>query len=151
MLAGTSELLHPGLRVWFVPPPQDLRESAIEAVRQGPKGPLLTLAGIDGVDAASTLRGRTLIASRHDLSDVLEDSPEDIVGIEVWDEEHGLLGTIEDIIETGANDVWVVQGEVFGEVLIPVIESVVLEIDHESARARVRLLEGLLPEGGERA
>jgi 16S rRNA processing protein RimM len=49
-----------------------------------------------------------------------------------------------DVIETGANDVWVVQGTRFGEVLLPVTDEVVLDVDDASGTAHVRLLPGLI-------
>jgi 16S rRNA processing protein RimM len=68
----------------------------------------------------------------------------------VNDAAHGDLGMIEDLIVTGANDVWVVSGP-YGEVLIPVIDDVVLAVDHDAGSISVRLLPGLLPEEGENA
>ena len=62
------------------------------------------------------------------------------------DEERGELGVIDEIIVTGANDVWVVRGGPLGEVLIPVIDDCVLEVDTETRTARVRLLPGLIEE-----
>ncbi len=50
------------------------------------------------------------------------------------------------ILETGANDVYVVKGDDGSEVLIPAIESVVQDIDLEGNQVRVQLLPGLLPE-----
>jgi len=64
----------------------------------------------------------------------------------VIDDERGLIGTVDDVIITGANDVWIVDGP-FGEVLIPVIEDVVHEIDEDAMTARVTLLPGLIEEG----
>ncbi len=74
-----------------------------------------------------------------------EDEP-DPVGLAVIDEERGDLGCVEDVIVTGANDVWVIRGERYGEVLVPVIDDVVLGVDEEMRTARVRLLPGLLEE-----
>jgi len=49
------------------------------------------------------------------------------------------------MIETGANDVYIVQGEAYGEILIPAIQGVILDIDPESGIMRVQLPAGLLP------
>ena len=59
----------------------------------------------------------------------------------VVDEARGVLGEIVEVIVTGANDVWVVDGP-FGEVLLPVIDDVVLDVDEEARTAQVRLLAG---------
>lgn len=136
-----------GVRVWFVPPPGLVRTSVIAGVRPGPKGPLVKLDGIVGPDAAAALRGTTLMAAAADVPADLVPEPEaDLVGMRVVDEERGDLGVIEEVIVTGANDVWVVRGGGFGEVLIPVIEQCVIDVDWDAMAARVRLLPGLIEE-----
>jgi 16S rRNA processing protein RimM len=130
-----------GLEVWFVPPPVTLRTARIESVRPGPKGPLFTLSGVGRIDDADLLRGCTLLVRAADVPDF---EPEwDPTGMRVVDEERGELGEIVDVIVTGANDVWVVEGEL-GQVLIPAIESVVIDTDDETGIVRVRLLPGLV-------
>jgi 16S rRNA processing protein RimM len=59
-----------------------------------------------------------------------------------------MLGRVVDIIETGANDVYVVRGESYGEILIPAIENVILNISVETGVMTVRLPAGLLPDRG---
>jgi 16S rRNA processing protein RimM len=67
------------------------------------------------------------------------------VGCAVEDEERGSLGTIREVIATGANDVWVVRGD-GDEVLLPVIDDVVVDVDAATRVIRVRLLPGLMEE-----
>lgn len=149
-VAGASSALAEGLRVWFVPPsPGVPREARISTVRQGPKGPLVSFDAISGIDAASTLVGRELLARHEDLPDeIAEELDDDVIGYRVTDPQRGFLGEIVETIVTGANDVWVVEGP-FGEVLIPVIEDVVVDIDDETESVTVALLEGLLPGEGD--
>jgi 16S rRNA processing protein RimM len=66
-----------------------------------------------------------------------------IVGLDVWTAEGEYLGRISEVLFTGANDVYVVQGEK-GEILIPAIEDVVLEVDLDGGRLTVELMEGLI-------
>ncbi|MEA3349675.1 MAG: ribosome maturation factor RimM [Chloroflexota bacterium] len=69
-----------------------------------------------------------------------------LVGLRVIrDDDDVLLGTIEEIIETGANEVLVVRTEDGGELLLPDIPSVVLHIDVQQGEMRVHLLPGLMP------
>ncbi|MBC7224398.1 MAG: 16S rRNA processing protein RimM [Anaerolineae bacterium] len=68
-----------------------------------------------------------------------------IVGLEAWTEEGQFLGEVTEVLETGANDVYVLQGGPYGEILVPALESVVLEIDLEEGRMLVRLPPGLRP------
>jgi 16S rRNA processing protein RimM len=136
-----------GVRVWFVPPPGIVRESVISGVRRGPKGPLVKLDGIDGPDAAAALRGTTILAAEADVpADMVPEPEDDPVGMRVVDETRGDIGFIEEVLVTGANDVWVVHGGPFGEVLIPVIEQCVVGLDWDAMTANVRLLPGLIEE-----
>jgi 16S rRNA processing protein RimM len=146
-------VLPEGLDVWFVPPPSGVRNGQIEDVRRGPKGPLVKVSGIDDITTAQKLVGSQMIAKAEDLPAIWTDEPEEefeIEGIVVTDVVHGLLGEVVEVIETGANEVWVVHGPL-GEVLLPVIDQVVLEVDEDARTATVRLLEGLLPGEGETA
>ncbi len=68
-----------------------------------------------------------------------------LIGLAVYLEEGELLGHISDVIETGANDVYIVESPQYGEVLIPAIEQTILDIDFDTGVMRVRLLDGLLP------
>lgn len=146
-LGDELDLLPRGLEVWFVPPPDRPRSGRLEHVRPGPKGPLITVTGVNAPEKARQLAGTYLLARRTDLpSDWLPEEPLDLNGYQVLDVERGLIGTVEDTIVTGANDVWVVRGEGFGEVLIPVIDDVVRNVDESHRRIEVTLLPGLLDE-----
>jgi 16S rRNA processing protein RimM len=130
-----------GLEVWFVPPPAVVRTGRITGVRPGPKGPLFAIDTVGDLATAETLRGCTVLARLKDLPEAEDEC--DFVGMTVLDGERGQIGEITDVIVTGANDVWVVEGP-FGEVLIPVIDQVVGEIDEESGTVHVSLLPGLI-------
>jgi 16S rRNA processing protein RimM len=132
-----------GLEVWFVPPAPGLRRARVTSVRPGPKGPLFSFAEVGDVAVADSLRGCTVLAEAARLPEA-EDRL-DPLGLTIVDAVRGLLGTVTDVIVTGANDVWVVEGPL-GEVLLPVIAEVVREIDDDSRTARVVLLPGLLEE-----
>jgi 16S rRNA processing protein RimM len=137
-----------GLEVWFVPPPAGVRCGQIENVRRGPKGPLIKVSGIDDIGTAQKLVGADIMVRSEDLPDAWFEPVEeadDPVGLSVTDVERGLLGEIVELIVTGANDVWVVDGP-YGEVLLPVIDDVVLELDWAARSVSVRLLPGLLPD-----
>lgn len=148
--SGASLAALEGLRVWFVPPSRDLRDAVLASVRPGPRGELLRFEGVDSIDAASALTGREIMVRAEELPAgwFVEDEAPGLEGFEVVDDTRGLLGPIEETLVTGANDVWVVHGPL-GEVLIPVIDDVVYEIDEDARRIRVRLLDGLIPGEGE--
>lgn len=133
-----------GLEVWLVPPPAAGRSTLIDSVRRGPKGPLVKLAGIDTIEHAATLRGLTITASAADLPSQVAEEPFDPVGMTVVDESRGEIGVISDVIVTGANDVWVVNGGPWGQVLVPVIDDVIINVDQVAHRVSVTLLDGLI-------
>lgn len=134
-----------GVEVHFVPPRATVRSATVLAVRQGPKGPLVRFAGVDDVETAASLRGATIVAAPEDVPET-PPGPEEDIGLVVSDEARGELGTVTDVIVTGANDVWVIDGGRFGQVLVPVIDDVVLAVDEEARTAKVRLLPGLIEE-----
>jgi 16S rRNA processing protein RimM len=135
-----------GIEVWIVPPPASARRGRVESVRPGPKGPLVKLSGFDDLDSSRAITGCDLLIQAIDLPAGWAEphAEEDLVGRAVEDEERGALGTIVEVILTGANDVWVVEGP-FGEILIPVIDDVVMGVDQDGGTIFVRLLDGLMP------
>jgi 16S rRNA processing protein RimM len=150
--ANLPFVLPVGLEVWFVPPPSGVRSGHIENVRRGPKGPLVKVSGVDEIGVAQKLVGAEIMVRTEDLPAGWDEPVEeeaDPVGLAVNDVERGSLGQVVEVIFTGANDVWVVEGP-YGEVLLPVIDQVVLEIDWEAETVQVRLLDGLLPDDAER-
>jgi 16S rRNA processing protein RimM len=137
--------LSEGLHLWFVPPPLGgARAGAVAQVRQTPKGQIVHVTGFETADASRVLVGKTISVRSADAPQGWDDEEPDLVGVLVVDEERGALGSIEEVIVTGANDVWVVRGERYGEVLVPVIDDVVLDFDEESDTVTVRLLPGLI-------
>ncbi len=67
----------------------------------------------------------------------------DLLGMEVYQEDGTFLGTLTEVLQTGANDVYAVQDSKGGELLIPAIRPCILEVDTEKNRMLVHLLEGL--------
>ena len=67
----------------------------------------------------------------------------DLIGMEVYLEDGEYFGTLMDVMETGANDVYVVHLEAGKEVLIPAIKDCIKEVDVENAKMVVHLLKGL--------
>lgn len=66
----------------------------------------------------------------------------EIIGLEVYEKEI-FLGTVKEILQPGANDVWVVQRKGKKDLLLPYIPSVVLNVDVKNGRVDVELMEGL--------
>ncbi|MBO4999120.1 MAG: 16S rRNA processing protein RimM [Lachnospira sp.] len=68
----------------------------------------------------------------------------DLIGITVYNEDDTVLGTLKDVIETGANDVYLVKMEDGRELMIPALKECILDVDIENGRMKVHLLKGLL-------
>ena len=105
---------------------------------------LIKFRGIETQEDAMHLLGVQLEVSLDEVPSLSPDSYYhfQILDMEVWTESGEFLGTVEDILSTGSNDVYVVnQGK--NEVLVPAIEGVVLEVDLEKGRITVDLPEGL--------
>lgn len=140
-----------GLKVWIVPPTENVHEVKIKRVAPRGDALLLTFEGIDSLNDSKNLNLKKILARRSDLSqaalaELEEDNegPRDIFDYEVIDIAHGSLGRITEIIETPANDVIVVEGR-FGEVLIAYHESVVRAIDDEQRQVEVEVLPNTIP------
>lgn len=69
---------------------------------------------------------------------------DEIIGCRVVNEDEEEIGVIEEILRPGANDVWVVKLPSRKDLLLPVIDDVVLDVDVKSKRVKIRLMEGLL-------
>ncbi|WP_134700351.1 ribosome maturation factor RimM [Ammoniphilus sp. YIM 78166] len=69
---------------------------------------------------------------------------DDIIGCEVWTDEGELLGSVKEIITTGANDVWVVKMQNGKDVLLPYIEDCILEVDVPNRKITAHVMEGLI-------
>ena len=72
----------------------------------------------------------------------------DLLGMEVLLERGERLGILKDVLSTGANDVYIVESEKYGEVLIPAIKQCIMGVDVVSGVMTVRLLPGLINENG---
>jgi 16S rRNA processing protein RimM len=103
------------------------------------------LNGITDANLAEPLKGKNVFADENDLPPPAENEfyYRDVIGCEVFLTDGVRIGVVEDIIATGANDVFVVRGE-GKEVLVPVIEDVVKEIDVEGKRVIIEAIPGLL-------
>ncbi|NLJ80618.1 MAG: 16S rRNA processing protein RimM [Firmicutes bacterium] len=111
---------------------------------------ILKLAGVDRIDEAEKLRGMLIKVG---LDEVMPLPPGrhyifELIGLECITTSGQNLGVISDVLQTGANDVYVVDPHpgvtALKEILIPVIDEVVLEISPAQGRVVVKLLDGLL-------
>jgi len=108
---------------------------------------LLKLEDVGDRDAAAALRGKEIQIRAEDAVALPKGQFfwHQVIGLQVEDATtHEPLGEVTDILETGANDVYVVRGG-RGEILVPAIKDVVKQIDPAAGRMLIQPLPGLLP------
>ena len=121
----------------------------VESWKARDRGVILKLRTVETRDQAEALRRMPVSIPLEEAVPLEEDEYYvfQIIGLDVFTDEGEHLGTVQDVIFTGSNEVYVVQGP-RGEVLIPAIADVVQEVDLERGRMRVVLMKGLLRESG---
>ena len=109
---------------------------------------IMKIKGVDSVEDAEKLRNKVLNMNRDDVA--LEDGAyfiQDLLGLAVVDDDSGeTLGQLDNVSETGANDVYHVKTPGGRVVLIPVIPDVVRDIDLEKGEIRIFKMKGLFDE-----
>jgi 16S rRNA processing protein RimM len=134
-------------RVWLGPDDHDPVPWTLEGHRLHHGRALLKLEGCDNRNAAESLRAYLVLVPLAEAIPLEEDEyyEHQIIGLVVWTASGERLGQIEEILYTGANEVYIVRSDKPGrrEILIPAIEEVVLEIDLEAGRMTIEPLEGM--------
>jgi 16S rRNA processing protein RimM len=125
----------------------DVREYHVQYMRKHQDYGLLKLAEIDDRDQADLLRALFVMVPIEKA--VPLDEGEfylyQVIGLSVQTTEGQIIGTIREVLETGANDVYVIDSPEYGEVLIPVTEDIVIKTDIPGQTVIIRLMDGLLP------
>ena len=115
-------------------------ELSIEQVK------FLKFKGYDNINDVETWRQRDLLITRDQAVELKEDEYfiTDLIGLTVVNEEEAVLGRVKDVLETGANDVYVVELTGGKELLLPAIKDCILNVDLEGGRMKVHVLDGLM-------
>ena len=115
------------------------------ALRQHGRAWSLTLDGVDSVSTAEKLRGLEIFVARAEAPPLPEGHffVQDVLGLRVRTTAGRDLGTVVEVLVTGANDVYVARGAA-GEVLIPAIRDVVLSIDPAAGEIVIEPMPGLI-------
>jgi 16S rRNA processing protein RimM len=121
----------------------------LTGARPHAKGILVKLKGVETPEDVVAFRNQWVYVKSTDMPALPKGKlyQHELFGFTVVDDDENRLGELVEIIETGANDVYVVRHESGKEILLPAIPSVILETDPARRLMRVHLLEGLIDDG----
>ncbi len=125
---------------------EEYKVMTVESVRSHAKGMLIKFKGIETPEDTAQFRNQWVYVKASEVPALPEGQiyQHELFGFKVVDENENPLGELVEIIETGANDVYVVRDESGKEILLPAIPSVILDLDPIRRLMRVHLLEGLI-------
>ena len=123
-----------------------LIEIEVEETKYSKNQVLLKLKGIDTIEEAEKYRGSYLKIARKDARKLPEGTYfiADLIGLPVYTEEGILLGNVDDIYNSGANDIYVVKASLGKQILLPATKEVIKQVDIENEKIVVHLLKGLV-------
>ena len=147
VITAYPERIVEGGRVYLGTDPQEANAAELRRVirvRRHQQYLIMELEGISDRDEADAFRDYYVMVALEDAVPLEEGEFYlfQVLGMEVYTDEDEHLGQVSDIIETGANDVYVVHGP-SGEILLPDIEECILKVDVPAGRMTVHLMEGL--------
>lgn len=121
-------------------------ELEIENVKFFKNMVILKFKGYDSINDIEKYKGKDLLITRDQAVELGPDENfiTDLIGLKVVTEEGQELGTLTDVIQTGANDVYEVEMPGGKKVLLPAIKECILDVDLETGMILVHILDGLL-------
>ena len=124
---------------------KELCELDIERVKYFKQYVILKFKDVDNINDIEPYKGKSLYVTREFAVPLKENEYyiADLIGMEVYLEDGKYFGTLKDVMETGANDVYVVHIESGKEVLIPAIKDCIKKVDVENGKMVIHLLKGL--------
>ena len=124
---------------------EEYKPMTLVSARPHAKGMLIKFKGVETPEDVGQFRNQWVYVKASDVPPLPEGQlyQHELFGFSVVDESDNLLGELVEILETGANDVYVVRDANGREILLPAIPSVILELDPARRLIRVHLLEGL--------
>jgi 16S rRNA processing protein RimM len=129
------------------PDSSNVTEYTLEHVRMHQQYALLKLKTITDRDQAERLRQLLVMVAIDDAVPLEEGELYlyQLIGLQVQMQDGTLLGNITDVLETGANDVYIIQSEKYGEILFPATDQTIISTDIETGIMIVNPPEGLIP------
>lgn len=118
----------------------------IEGVKFFKNMVILKFKGYDSINDIERYRQKDLLITREQAVSLKKDEYfiTDLIGLVVLDETGNTIGTLKDVLETGANDVYAVELPNGKELLLPAIKDCILEVNIPDGRMKVHVLDGLM-------
>ena len=125
---------------------RELRKLEIKNVKFFKNLVILKFKGVDNINDIEKYKGRDLWIPREEGQELEEDEYyiADLLGMSVVLEDGQEFGTLKDVMETGANDVYIIDSAEHGEVLLPAIKECILDVDLEKNVMTKHLMKGLI-------
>lgn len=125
---------------------RDFRRLDIQNVKFFKNLVIMKFKGIDNINDIEMYKQRELWVPREEAQELEEDEYYigDLIGMEVLLEDGSKFGELKDVMETGANDVYIVETKEGEEVLLPAIKDCILDVDVENNTMTVHLMKGLI-------
>ena len=107
---------------------------------------IVKFEGIDTLNDVEVYKGASLFVDRKNAVKLQKDEYfiADLIDLEVVDEQENKLGILVDVMQTGANDVYIVKNDDGKELLFPAIKECILDIDFKAKKMTVHVMDGLL-------
>lgn len=118
----------------------------VESVKFFKQFAILKFKGIDNINDIEKYKGKSLLVDRENAVKLRKDEYfiADMIGMKVFTEDGEEFGVMKDVLETGANDVYIIDSIEHGEVLVPAIKQCILDVDIEHQKMTIHLMEGLV-------
>lgn len=118
----------------------------VESVKFFKQFVIVKFKGIDNINDIEKYKGKSLLVNREHAVKLQKDEYfiADMIGLSVFTEDGAMFGELKDVLETGANDVYVIASPKHGEVLVPAIKQCILDVDITQRKMVIHLMEGLV-------
>ena len=118
----------------------------VESVKFFKQFAIVKFKGIDNINDIEKYKGKSLLVDRENAVKLRKDEYfiADMIGLQVYTEDGEAFGVLKDVLETGANDVYIIDSPKHGEVLVPAIKQCILNVDIEGKKMTIHLMEGLV-------
>lgn len=121
------------------------RQLIVEGVKFFKQFVILKFEGINNINDIEKYKSKSLYVTRENAIKLKKNEYfiADLIGVQVWEDNGDFLGELKDVIETGANDVYVIKQENGKDILLPAIKECILSVEIEEKKMTVYVMEGL--------